>query len=491
MLHPDLEALLSRVEFAQPSVARTRLDDLAGDPAELIALARLATEFGDSLSTCADPDAAINHLGRFVHARGARLQLYQLFADHPAAFDGLIQVLAASQYLADVLVRNPEYYHALSDREFLRTPRRPDELRAELHSTCAPFHAPEAKLDAVRRFRRRELLRIGAADLHGLADLGQTTEQLSCLADAVVEQCLRVVSGDGEHAGLIVFALGKLGGGELNYSSDIDLVFVTSDACNVTAATPLAQALTGALSEFSGEGFLYRVDLRLRPYGGSGALVVSSDMFEEYLATKAHPAERQAMLKARTIAGDVAYGREFLQRIAPVIFGDAASARQQVRELKGRIERQLRSRGHADGHVKLGPGGIRDVEFIVQAVQLEAGGTRPELRTGNTLAALARVCEAGIVSSEDVEQLRDAYVFLRVVEHRLQLMENQQVHHLPKSDRDLRVLARSLGFRCTDEVQAFRDEYERRVSSVRAIFERVLPGDEIRNTKHEIRNKFQ
>jgi glutamate-ammonia-ligase adenylyltransferase len=190
------------------------------------------------------------------------------------------------------------------------------------------------------------------------------------------------------------------------------------------------------------------------------------------------------MLKARPIAGDVAYGREFLQRIATVIFDNAASARRQVRDLKGRIERQLRSRGHAAGHVKLGPGGIRDVEFIAQAVQLEAGGMRPELRTGNTLAALARAHEAGIVASQDVEQLRDAYVFLRVVEHRLQLMENQQVHHLPKTDRELRVLARSLGFRGADEVQAFRERYDRHVTGVRAIFERVLPAGGI---KSEIR----
>src|SRR5205823_13676196 len=171
-----------------------------------------------------------------------------------------------------------------------------------LDRTCGAFPMSLTGLDVVRRFRRRELLRIGAADLCGMTDLRQTTEQLSSLADAVVDQCLRIVaSGDDSHR-LIVLALGKLGGDELNYSSDIDLVFVTPTSGQLDAAARLARALTHALSDATGEGFLYRVDLRLRPYGGAGALVVSAEALRAYLMTTAHPAERQAMLKARAIA---------------------------------------------------------------------------------------------------------------------------------------------------------------------------------------------
>ena len=196
-----------------------------------------------------DPDAALRNLSRYVHARGSRLQFYHLLSDDPAMLDRLIRVFGASRYLADVLVRNPEYIEVLSDSAALEAPRSRAELTEELDRTCGAFPMSLTGLDVVRRFRRRELLRIGAADLCGMTDLRQTTEQLSSLADAVVDQCLRIVaSGDDSHR-LIVLALGKLGGDELNYSSDIDLVFVTPTSGQLDAAARLARALTHALSD--------------------------------------------------------------------------------------------------------------------------------------------------------------------------------------------------------------------------------------------------
>ena len=215
------------------------MQELASDAAELLALVRLSTELGDALAPSADPDAGLRHLSRFVQARGSRLQLYHLLADDPATLDRLIRIVAASQYLADVLVRNPEYFDVISDGELVSTPRSRQDVAAELAATCASFPSEAARLDAVRRFRRREILRIGAADLCGLFDLRQTAEQLSCLADAIVGQCLQVVATSGQSAGLIVLALGKLGGDELNYSSDIDLVFVADQADQLDSAAQL------------------------------------------------------------------------------------------------------------------------------------------------------------------------------------------------------------------------------------------------------------
>lgn len=474
MLTPDLEALVSAIPFAQPAAARARLLELAGAPAELLALARLSEELIALLRDCADPDRALNNLERFVHARGARLQLYHQLEQHPAALEALIVVLAGSQYLGDVLARNPEYFDLLGDRTALSAPRALPALRDELSLSCAAFRTLEARLNAVRRFKRRELLRLGCADLLGGADLVQITAQLSDLAEAVVAQCLDLVggaafdpsSGRGAKHGLVVLALGKLGGGELNYSSDLDVLYVADAEAQVEALTPLARELTTALGAFSDEGFLYRVDLRLRPYGAAGPLVISAPAFRHYLQQEADPAERQAMLRARAIAGDLEAGRRLLEAMAPVIFAEGALARRRTRQLKSRIERQLRAQGRATGNVKLAPGGIRDVEFLVQALQLERG-----LAGGHTLIALDGLVERGAVPPQEAAMLRDAYVFLRVVEHRLQLMNNQQVHQLPRSERARYALARSLGFA---ELVEFRRTYDAHVQSVRELFERTL-----------------
>ncbi len=476
MFPPDFEELLARVGFREGGIARLRLGELAGDPAEMLALVAILPALGDALDSSADPDQALLQFVRVVQARGSRLALYHLFRDDPAILEALVHVTAASRYLADVLVRNPEYLEIIGDSIRLAQLRTEEELAAELHEAVAPFATTAARLDAVRRFRRREILRIGAADLRGLVDLRGTTEQLSRLAAATIGECLRIVAGQDDWGGLVVLALGKLGGGELNYSSDIDLIFLADRTDRLAPATALARELVAALSDASGEGFLYRVDLRLRPFGGAGNLVVSADTFAEYLAHQAHHAERQAMLKARTVAGAIAEGRKFIECIQPLILDEPREARHRVRALKQRIERQLARDDSATGNVKLAPGGIRDVEFLVQALQLETGAEQSKLVTGCTLDALARLAPAGILSLADADELREAYVFHRLVEHRLQLMDNQQVHQLPDGPDELRSLARSLGVRSPPEADKLRKSYQSRTSRVRAIFERVL-GD--------------
>jgi glutamate-ammonia-ligase adenylyltransferase len=473
MLPPEVAEVARQVAFRQPAAAEAHVAELAQEPAEMLAVAQIAPQLAAALARCADPDAGLRHLVRFAQAWGARLPLLHLFRDHPAALDALVLVIGASRYLADVLVRNPEFFELVSDSGLLRRPRPLSELEDDLDKTCTPFASTAAQLDAVRRLRRRELLRIGAADLLGFFDLRQTTEQLSHLADAVVRQCLSIAGGQDGQEGLIVLALGKLGGQELNYSSDIDLVFLVEHERLVDGATRTARRLTTALAEPSAEGFLYRVDLRLRPFGSAGALVVSTGMMLEYLATSAHPAERQAMLKARVVAGPAEAGEQFLERAARLLAADAATARRQARLLKERIEHQLARRGQTAGHVKLAPGGIRDVEFIVQALQIENAAVQPVAAGGNTLASLAHLAGAGSISLEEADELREAYVFLRFVEHRLQLMDNQQIHRLPDDPLELGALAQSLGFEGPDEVSRLQASYRQRVQTVRAIFERV------------------
>lgn len=475
-LAPDLEQLVRRVDLRDPQAARQRLLRLSAGGAELLALVHLADGLGDTLARSPDPDTALLHFERFAHSRGTTWQLFQLLAERPALLSALIQVVSASSYLADVLVRNPEYLELLAHASQPGCRRTLAELQHELASLCAAFSSPTSQLNAVRRYRRRELLRIGCADLHGVLDLAEVTEQLSLLADAVVQQCLAIVAGQGLATTMAILALGKLGGGELNYSSDIDLIFVANRAEQLPSATRVAIDLTRCLSELSDEGFLYRVDLRLRPYGSAGTLVIYPEMLEGYLARQAHPAERQAMLKARPIAGAVDHMESWLARIMPILFTDAADARRHVRHLKDRIEQQLERSGASGENVKLDPGGIRDIEFIAQSLQLESGARNARLHTGNTLTALDRLAEQGLLAGTDAQRLRQAYCFLRTLEHRLQLMNNQQVHHLPADAPTQQVLARSLGFERRDAARQLRERYRGEVAAVREIFQRLLPA---------------
>lgn len=473
MIPPDLLELWQRLDWQDPPAALARLQELAEEPALGLALAQLAPPLQAALAAAADPDAAVRNFSRFVHSRGERLALYHLLRDDPAALERLIAVLGASPYLADILVRNPELWERLADSPALAVPRTAADLAAELEAVCRPFATPAAKLDAIRRLRRREMLRIGAADLLGLADLHQTVAQLSQLAEAVIAQCLKVLFPLSPADSLVVLGLGKLGGEELNYSSDVDLIFV-GDPAQRAAATRLAELLIAALGTATGEGFLYRVDLRLRPHGSAGALVVSGAMLADYLANAAEPAERQAMLKARPVAGNVAAGQALLAALQPLLLADGPDARRHVQALKRRIERQLRQRGEEEGHVKLAPGGIRDIEFLVQALQWEHGRTRPEVLTGHTLQGLARLTEAGLLPGPVAAELHEAYVVLRLIEHRLQLRDDQQIHRLPRSEAALRVLARTLGMPDPGAAATLRATCQHWHARVKHWFDRLL-----------------
>ncbi|OGO41081.1 MAG: hypothetical protein A2Z04_02515, partial [Chloroflexi bacterium RBG_16_57_9] len=232
---------------------------------------------------------------------------------------------------------------------------------------------------------------------------------------------------------------------ELNYSSDIDLLFLGRSPANGYAR--LGQALIEALSDVTAEGFLYRVDMRLRPWGRAGALVTSVDGYMAYLYNDARMWEKQALLKARVIAGDAEVGREFLHRSKPLIFASTQEAvRAEVHAMKQRIEAELRRHGQEWGEVKLGEGSIRDIEFVTQYLQLVHGAEHPEVQSPNTLDALARLSASGFLTPDEYRVLADGYVFLRTVEHYLQMMHHQQTHRLPTDARELTVLARRLGF---------------------------------------------
>ena len=411
---------------------------------------------------------ALNNLERFA-ASVDRLVLFRTMAEHPGAATLLVRIGGASQFLADTLRRHPTFLPWLLEPATMRQ-WLADELADDLAASARSFTAREARLNALRRFKYRQLLRIGSRDILGDADLTVTTEELSRLADVSLEAAWQwarerlealygtPVGPDGAPTGLAVIGMGKLGGDELNYSSDIDLIFVYGDdgdtaggeAGSVPNGEFFAEAvrdIASALESVTDEGHAFRVDLRLRPEGRMGPPILSLDAYRAYVSERAELWERQALIKARFCAGDAGVGRRFFDLVRPFVFrpGLDAGIVVEVRKMKAAIDRSLRAKGSPTRNVKLGTGGIREVEFLVQALQLLYAGDDGWLAERNSLRAIFRLTERGYLGPELGHFLGDALVHLRTVEHRLQLVHEFQTHTLPEDQAELGRLARRMG----------------------------------------------
>lgn len=462
--------MIARLGFADAVRALADLQRLTPTPREaellLPALPRLLGE----LAAAPDPDMALNNLERLAQTVH-RSVLYATLDDHPQAGHLLAVLGGTSQALSDVLRRHPTFLPWLLDPRAMRQ-WLPDELAGELAQSLAPFSEPEHRWNVLRRFKSRHLLRIGSRDLLGDADLTVTTEELSRLADVCLDAAWRLAeeelrrrygvprAASGAEAALAVIAMGKLGGEELNYASDIDLVFVYSENGETTGGSAgrlsngdyfarVAQRLVGALEAVTEEGYAFRVDLRLRPEGRMGPLVLSLEGYRVYWAERAEFWERQALIKARYCAGEGTVGRAFMEMVEPYVYrpGQELPIVAQVRAMKRQIDRQLRRKGQEARNVKLGVGGIREIEFLVQALQLLYGGDDAWLRERNTLRGIFRLTERGYLAPALGRMLSRAYTFLRAVEHRLQIVHEFQTHTLPDDPRALGALARRMGLR--------------------------------------------
>ena len=443
-----------------------------------------------ALDSCADPDRALINFEHFANAADLRA-LFPYLARNPRAVEILVTVFAASQFLTEILLRNPENFGLLVRRKQLSQPKTIEQFLEETSSSASQHVSMRERMDALRRYQRSQLLRIGACDLLDYFDLPTTTAQLSNLAVALARACLALVTESGNRKArsraasippLAVIALGKLGGGELNYSSDIDLLFITDNSTEKTVR--LAERFIEALSSSTSEGFLYRVDMRLRPWGDDGPLVSTVEGYLNYLRQHALLWEKQALLKANPIAGDPALGKEFLRRVEPLVFGCSADqVRGHVHAMKQRTEIALRRQGRHWGEVKLGEGSIRDVEFVVQVLQLAYGGSRPEIRARTTLKALPRLAAAGYLTPDEARILTDGYIFLRTVEHHLQMMHFRQTHTLPSDPTAIAGLARRLGFKGSDtdeQAERFSSRYMQHVSAIRSVYMRHVGTDAAR-----------
>jgi glutamate-ammonia-ligase adenylyltransferase len=322
----------------------------------------------------------------------------------------------------------------------------------------------------LRRFRRRAMLRVAARDLEG-APLEEVVSEISAIADACLAAALALI----DDPGLAIIGLGKLGGSELNYASDVDLLFVHGGAGPDAqeAAERAVAALSALLAEPTAEGLALRVDVALRPGGRAGALSRSLAATLGYYDRESATWERQALIKARPVAGDASLGSAFVAGVEPFVYPPelAPAAIDDVRRTKVRLEEYIRQRGKELTEVKRGRGGIRDVEFAVQLLQIVHGRRDERLRTPNTLAALRALAREGYVADADADALAGAYRFLRRVEHRLQIVRDLQTHDLPPGRHARTTLARSLDLADAD---ALAEEYERTTGLVRSIHERLF-----------------
>ena len=412
---------------------------------------------------------ALNNLERYA-AGVDRSVFFGTLAEHPGAVPLLARLGGSSQVLADVLRRRPSSLAWLLEPATMRL-WFAEDLAADLAQTLGPFETRAARMNALRRFKYRHILRIGARDLLGDADLSMTTEELSHLADACISEALReaaVTVGDlfgtprgpdGSDTGVAVIGMGKLGGDELNYSSDIDLMFVygadgetsggrSGRVANGDYFARVCRELVALLEDITEEGHVFRVDLRLRPEGRMGPVVLSLDGYRQYYRERAELWERQALIKARIAAGDARVGARFQDLARETVYRPGLDERivPAIRAMKGQIDTALRAKGREATNVKLGRGGIREIEFIVQALQLLYGGDDAWLREANSLKAIFRLTERGYLAPDLGRLLSQAYVHLRTIEHRLQILDELQTHTLPDDAQALGRLARRAGF---------------------------------------------
>ena len=422
----------------------------------------------------------------------------------PSDFEGrtiyaLLTAFGNSRYLSNVLLNSPDLIAWALNPENLERTIPVGELRSELGAISAQATDESVAL-ALARFKYKHMLRIALRDLLSVAPLADIALELSNLADVTIQGAHDHIRQQLVHrfgrplcttesgqilCNFAVFAMGKLGGSELNYSSDIDLMYIHTGNGSTTGPVvttnqdftkQLAVRLTNLLSMMTPEGFIYRVDLRLRPEGNAGELVVPLSAAAHYYFNRARDWELQMLLKARPVAGDVRLGRRFLDMVNPQIYKTTTDFSQidKISESRDRIQAKRRGRsGPLD--VKLDPGGIRDVEFLVQCLQRLYGGQDRFLRSGGTMYALHRLREKGYLAVRDYGKLFNAYSYLRKIEHRLQLADNKQVHELPRSEERVNHLAVQMGLsRNSKGVKALHDQINEHRRQVREIYDRVI-----------------
>jgi glutamate-ammonia-ligase adenylyltransferase len=424
----------------------------------------------------------------------------------------LLALFSGSQVLSDWLVANPDCLGDL-DLEHIRHPRRAQGFRREVEKFLKPAlaaHEYEVALANLRRFKQREMLRIAARDLSRVTNLVEITREISDVADVCLDTVWQICwaqfagrfgqpyhpdpAGRWHETAACVLGMGKLGGQELNYSSDVDVLFVYADEGQVFRQPPgarpksprtmsshaffnrLAERFIAEVTRLTPAGALYRIDLRLRPEGEAGPLCRSLESYENYYAQWGQTWERMMLMKARRVAGDEMIGHEFTEMIQPFRFPRSVneSVLREVAAMKDRIESEVVKFGELERNVKLGRGGVREIEFVAQSLQLLHAGRLPFLQTGQTLPCLAKLAQYKLLTTIEARELDTAYCFLRDLEHRCQMEANLQTHTIPAERSAQERLAKLMGF---TSLPKFNQELHAHTSNVRRTYDRLLKAE--------------
>ena len=472
----------------------------------LTPLAGLLDHLIECVVASPSPDAALNNIESII--KDIPVDLLERTAT-PVVVEQISRIAGSSAFLSSIISRNPAHYKWLFDGGGLLEVKDAIIFRAELADAFRPVATPEDATRALRLYKQKEFLRIGSKDLLRLADVIEVTRELSDLASASLDiacefslENLRKAHGapicTGEtgvikEAKFTVIGLGKLGGRELNFSSDIDILYIySSDGGETTGVegtdgssiglhaffVKVSQMVTRLISGVTEDGFVFRVDLDLRPEGRSGNIANSIESAEAYYESWGAPWERAALIKARPVAGSIELGKMFVEMVKPFVFRRYIdfTAIEEIKSMKEQIDLSLLRRSPDTIDVKLGPGGIREVEFFCQALQLIHGGKNADIRERHTLRALEKLKAKGLVKADEASRLADGYIFLRNLEHRIQIVDGRQSQAIPAKEEELERLARMMGFSDSPDSggrkasEFFREEYKKKTSAIHEIY---------------------
>ena len=433
------------------------------------------------------PDAAIENLCRFVEATGARESFLSLFQRNEKFLELLVILFGSSGMLSQILIKRPDLVDVLTDMEAIYRFKLAEKIQEDLNSALKTSPDFESKSLVLRRTKQAEELRIGVRYLIKEADLAGTLEDLSNLADVFLQTVYRIACEEqksGNHNDFCIIGMGKLGGHELNFGSDLDVLLVYDEGESDPPPegfsgyySALSQMIYKLTSEMTSAGYAYKIDTELRPEGDAGALVLSVQGYEKYFKSRARIWEQQALVRARFVAGNAEVGKKFIEAVHQFVYQDKFEYGSliEISRLRERMEQELAKESTKGKNVKLGFGGLADIEFAVQIIQLMHGKKFPRLRQTNTLSALKSFVALGLIDQDMAEELQDSYLFLRNLECALRIIRQTPTNTLPKDNKELAPLARLLGYEDA-EIQAgsLLIDYDRHTQRVRKHYRKTI-----------------
>ncbi|MGB5895555.1 MAG: hypothetical protein WBG58_15365, partial [Ignavibacteriaceae bacterium] len=435
------------------------------------------------------------NLFRIIQGTYDKVFLIRECVRYPHYAEILISIAANSNYLTDILVINPEYFYWIVNPSTLNTSIKKTDFKKEIEFTLSMFTTFRAKISALKTIKRKELLRIGLRDIYLKIPVKNITEELSILAvhltgelfSICYREILKKYEIENPPGKYCLASLGKLGGDELNYSSDIDLILFYDKERKIHKRKYLSELLTETTQLFiksSAEitgGFLYRIDFRLRPDGRNSPLCRSLQEYLNYYESRGEDWERQMLIKVNFLGGSKILYKKFIDFHTPFIYPSAhsVSPKNQILKMKASIERQIKD----EDNIKFIYGGIRDIEFSVQALQLLNGGKNEGIRNGNTLRAIEELEEAKLLNKTEAKTFSDAYIFYRKIEHYLQLMNDRQTHVIPEEGELLEKMSNFLGFKSSKD---FKHEVIDKRNKVRKIYQSILSEEEIHSDANSV-----